>query len=85
MKPRIVEVEWVDAVTNNGWHSITNYSGGGPEMPVHQSVGYVLRDDETGMTILQSFQHNGKLVADSLQLPRAYIRQVKTVRRGKSL
>jgi len=85
MKRRVVEVEWVDAQASSGWHGRARYEDNGPAMPVNVSVGYVIKDTPEEVIIGQSYEQNGALVADSLQLPRSYIRRVTTVRRGRSI
>lgn len=83
---RIVEVEWVDSTTVNGWHHAEDIPGADP---IH-SVGYLHREDESELVLTQSMNlaedaprvRTAKL-SESLIIPRSAIRAVTELRRGR--
>lgn len=85
MSERIVEVEWVDSTTVNGWHHPEDIPGADP---IH-SIGYLRREDEDEVVLTQSMNlavdapriRTAKL-SESLIIPRSAIRKITELRRG---
>lgn len=54
---RMVEVEWVDSHSWDGWAGASDYRDFlTAERLATRSVGYVIADDEAGLLLVQSYQ-----------------------------
>jgi hypothetical protein len=86
MTKRIVEVEWEDSTTVNGWHHEEDIPGVDPIV----SVGHLHHEDESELVLVQSMNltvdgprvRTAKL-SESLIIPRSAIRKVTELRRGR--
>jgi hypothetical protein len=86
MSERIVEVEWVDSTTVNGWHHAEDIPGVDPIV----SVGHLHREDDNELVLVQSINlavdgprvRTAKL-SESLVIPRSAIRKVTELKRGR--
>jgi len=79
-RPPIVEVEWEDAANNPRWLT--------PDEVLHavhlhpfiaHSVGYVIHDDKTAMTLAEGINSEGWYGA-CWRIPRGMIRKVRKLR-----
>ena len=77
---RLVCVEWEDAWTSDSWHSQEDTVATGEPLLVH-TVGWVLIEDEGGMTLAQSLTDGG--AGAIWRVPAGMIRQVRILREGK--
>jgi hypothetical protein len=73
---KVVQVTWEDAQGESGWKATGDI--------VHEpdritSVGWLVKRDDVGVTICQSFNRDGR-IADTLFVPAAYVRTVKTIK-----
>lgn len=70
----LVEVEWIDAGGQQGWHEAARSTD-----PLHESgcvsAGYLLQDDEDGVVLVMGVNAGG-LQHDSLTIPRAMVKRV---------
>ena len=77
---KIAEVQWEDTVGRHSWQEEA------VRLPVPEpvtSVGYVLQDDEGGVVLLQSFDHDpnsSRPYGCQEAIPRSAIRKVKYLR-----
>ena len=87
MKPRIVEVEWLDSQSWSGWHPhaqvVHEHSDESDKMC--RSVGYLIVDDEHGVTLAQSQTgpraDDGKHPrswGDTIFVPRSQVKRMTT-------
>ena len=76
---RVVEVEWIDSHSEHGWSSDVPYPG------LIRSVGYVLRDDDTGLTLTESIdlEPGTSAYGCSMAIPRVAVRSVREFSRKK--
>lgn len=78
-KGEIVEVEWIDAASTNGWQRATDidqeqaHDGGLVEC---RSTGYVLSKDPRSIRLAQSQSAHGS-VAEVQAIPRSCIRSIR--------
>lgn len=75
-KPRVVEIEWVDAASARGWcraKEATDEDGGLSRV---FSVGFLVAQDKQSVSISTSRDCGGKFV-DILSIPRAAITKMK--------
>lgn len=84
MAERVVEVEWEDSNSSHGW----GYDQDLPGFLAIISVGMVLRDDDAGMLLVESWvkppvPDGQKPYACSTAIPRSAIRKVTELRRGR--
>jgi len=81
----IVEVEWEDSHTIHGWHA----DSGPPSSLAIRSVGYVQREDESGIVLVESVVQDDKpglaKLGCTMGIPRSAIRKVTKLglKRGK--
>ena len=73
----ILFVEWIDAHSEYGWHEFSHVQS---EPDPQRSVGFLIRESENTISIAQSHQEEGSLVADVLTIPRSYITSIKKLR-----
>jgi hypothetical protein len=71
---KLVQVIWEDAQAEGGWKSTADITHE-PDRIV--SVGWLVKRDDVGVTICQSTNRDGR-IADTLFVPAAYVRIVKT-------
>ena len=80
----IVEVEWVDSLHLGGWRSESEWQGAtGPDSLQCRSTGYLYQDNQDGMVLMQSLSIGGSM-ADAIEIPRAAVQSVRTLRHGKA-
>jgi len=78
---RLVEIEWDDAATSQlGWESITRYQQ--EEVARARSVGYLIRDDDRQVVIVQSQIANQTGVMREIAIPKGMVIRMKTIRSG---
>jgi hypothetical protein len=76
-----VEVEWVDSLGIGRWQpkqqTLEEFK---PEALHHRSLGWVLRDDESGLAIAASVSDNwNDQVADTTYIPRQAVIKVTEI------
>jgi hypothetical protein len=82
MSERIVEVVWEDSVARDGW---TDKVVTVPESYIF-TAGYIQRDDERGVVLLFSKDHNessGTPYGCSMFIPRSAIRKVTELKAAR--
>lgn len=82
-KTPLVEVEWVDSASTNGWHrggdiEREHASDGGTIMC--RSSGYLLSKDRQSVRLAQSQTSHGS-VAEIQAIPRSCVRAIRLLRR----
>lgn len=87
MTDRIVEVVWEDSACVSAWHNEEDIPGAGDPI---RSVGFVYRDDDTGVVLIQSMNEvkDGPSTRTSrfsatLIIPRSAIREVRELGRKR--
>ena len=79
---RLVRVEWEDSAGLGRWRDLQVVKKEEPLVIV--TVGYLLRDDEKGITIAGSWDSQSMPnVADATVIPRSAVRKVESLRRVK--
>lgn len=74
---RIVHVWWVDSVVEHGWsYRDEALAKAKPEVMDCTTVGYVLQDEETHLTLCMGQQPGSDSVLAMVQIPRSAIRDV---------
>lgn len=74
----LVEVEWIDSASTGGWCSLDE------ALAVDLralAVGYLVRDDDSGVTLAQGADNYGALMAP-LSIPRAAVQAVHRLERS---
>lgn len=80
----IVEVEWTDSMRHGGWRTADEWAGAlGPDSLACRSSGYLYRDDEHSLTLMQSLSINGSM-ADAIEIPRFAVQSIRVLRQGKA-
>ena len=74
-KPRLVEVEWVDACVNGGWRTVEEYLIS-PGVAQCRTAGYLLRSNRQEIMVVQSISEHGT-VADSTRIPRCSVKKIR--------
>ena len=78
----IVEVEWVDSVSEGGWRKPAAYLEHiAPDRC--RTVGYLLKSNRTLVTVFQSLSDNTGNVTDSITIPRAAVKSMKRLTEKK--
>lgn len=82
MTMKIVEVEWEDAMTRDGWANMDEYKVEPSERPaLVRSVGYLITNDGDRVTLLQSANYDGRNVGStSITIPAGCIRKMRTAK-----
>ena len=75
---KVVEVKWRDACTMGGWRAADHYLNPDP-MPV-TTVGYLLKDTKSAVTIVQSQSSDGDF-NDCITVPKDWVVSIRTIRR----
>jgi hypothetical protein len=82
---RRVEVEWIDSTTRTGWMSSEEADAVvHDESLLHRSIGWVYREEDFGLALIQSKADNYDSIANLLLIPRVAIRKVTNLRAGRS-
>ena len=68
----LVEVEWIDSATRDGWGSIAEHTD--PAPLVCRTAGYLLVQDDKKVVIAHS-QHEDGDVCGSMTIPRVAVRR----------
>ena len=81
MRLDAVEVTWLDPHASGGWRAPDDELDRAVPLTC-TSVGYLLRQDEERLVLVQSSadDQGDELVADSLAIPAAVIRKVRRLR-----
>ncbi len=74
-KPRIVEVEWIDASSKGGWGSVEWYLKNS-QPSLCRSTGYLLRKDAKAVTLVQSLGDH-KDGTDAIAIPRSCVKRIR--------
>jgi hypothetical protein len=80
--PKIVQVDWIDACSysQRGWMDKESASEFTPYKVT--SVGYLLRDDEHAVILSLNLDEGGK-TSVLMDIPRAYVKKIKTLRKAQ--
>ena len=74
----LVEVEWVDSASTGGWQTKADAL----EVDLRAlAVGYLIRDDDSGVTLAQGADNYGGLLG-TLTIPRAAVHAVHRLERS---
>jgi len=76
---KIVQVTWIDIVSDDGWHSqnkIDNFIHNKIHNLVYQ-VGYLYEEDEDQVVLLNSYFPDKKVFGDITKIPRGCISNIK--------
>jgi hypothetical protein len=83
MRPKPVEVTWVDTQAKGGWRT-PEVERERSETMLATSVGYLLHRDKGRIVLVQSHspetEHGEELVADSLTIPASAVQKVRPLR-----
>lgn len=82
-KGTMVRVTWVDSMASYGWDSVEDKidKAKSPDQLMCASVGYLLHEDDNGVSLVQSFSAGGQ--AHSLiTIPKASVRSVEKLYLG---
>ena len=82
---KIIEVEWEDASGGHYWDTAESLSK--ERIYIVKTVGYVVRDDDEYVILVQCVDNNkdGASVSGHMRIPRAYIRSSRVMRKGTLL
>ena len=73
---KAVYVEWVDAVTGEGWIDKDDAIG---ECPIIKSIGFVVGESKTAITITHSVDDEHDNVSGHIRIPKAWIKRRKKI------
>lgn len=76
--PALVEVVWVDACSENGWGGIEDISS--QDLPVCHSTGYLVKDLESHVAIMQTMSPENGIGSDCTYIPRLMIRSLRVLK-----
>lgn len=80
---RIVEVEWLDSVSEGRWHPKDDaIREATRDVMLHRSVGYLVHETDELILLAGSRGEDGANVADTMQIPRVAVLQVRKLRAG---
>ena len=74
---RLVLVEWVDAISNSGWHSPKKELC---EVSSCVTVGFLLYDEEDIITIAQNINITSGNIGDTISIPKGCVKRVRTLK-----
>lgn len=78
--PRVVEIEWCDAVLSEGWARVERI----PNRPTEcRTVGYLAKQDRHAVTVSLSLSDTTNNVGDIMTIARPNIRRMVTLSRPK--
>ena len=69
---RRIEIEWDDTTGSHGWSPADEYCSLGPLKC--RTIGYVLTETDTHLTVVQNMSAGNGHVADSMTIPKRIIR-----------
>ena len=75
---KVVELKWRDACTMGGWRAAEHYLQHEP-MPI-TTVGYLLKDTKSAVTIVQSQSSDGDF-NDCITVPKDWVVGIKVIRK----
>ncbi len=78
LKEPLVVVVWEDAYSDGGWRRMREHREDGHQ-DIVTSVGFLVRDDEHAVRLLQSKSLNRDTGADSITIPREMVRRIDRV------
>jgi hypothetical protein len=83
MRPKPVEVHWLDSSADGGWHTAEETLARARAMPC-TSVGYLLHRDTTTVVLVQSHSpEEGERLeqwADALTIPASTVKKVRALK-----
>lgn len=81
---RMVEVDWLDSQGDSSWQSVSSaLADAEDDTLLHHSVGYLLAENDRYVLLAQSVNDGDDedrrrtMVADTLQIPRAVVLEVR--------
>ena len=77
-KHDLVIVEWLDHHTSNSWQEVAEIDH---EPALVRTVGWLLRDDEVGVTVCNTISDDQMNINGAFFLMRSCVRKIKTLRR----
>ena len=80
MKRPLVVVEWSDAASHDDWDDVDEYEEAWLALKPIVSVGWLYRDDDKAVGIVQNVSVSDGDLAGSITIPRGMIRKVHVVR-----
>lgn len=80
MQPAVVIVEWLDSLHKFGWQGSNPFSDL-QELPIIRSIGFLMIDDECGVTLAQSWSDLDH--AHTISIPRGCIQKIEELNFGE--
>ena len=78
---RVVEIEWVDSVSEGRWNDKDEALRIATlEAMLHRSVGYLLREDDDMVLIAGSRSENEYNVCDTMQIPKVAVLSMRDLK-----
>jgi len=74
-------VEWVDSACVTGWTSLSDLDDGG--ISECTTVGFVLREDDTQVLLIQSEDHRHGNLDSVMAIPKVAVTKSETIRKAK--
>lgn len=71
----LVQITWIDAIGGDGWTTEKELKE--QELIIHNSVGYVVMEDDDKVTITMSYDKDHESLGAWLCIPRRYIVEMR--------
>ena len=78
---RLVCVKWIDAWQEDGWHTIEDAHSKANRDAIVYSVGYVVKEDESGITLSSAVAKDG--FGSLWKIPNGMIEEVTSLLQGE--
>ena len=78
---KVVEIEWIDSMTNGGWRSIESYKGD-PALALCRTAGYLVEKTKDHITIMQNQSLRSGHVSDSMSIPMVAVKSIRVLKGG---
>jgi len=76
---RAVQVDWVDAATNNSWRDTKSLDAS--ETIEIRTLGYLLRSTPKELVVAQSRHEDNYRIGGTLAIPRACVKKIRPIGR----
>lgn len=78
---KLVEIEWIDSMTNGGWRSIESYKAD-PPLAICRTAGYLLERSKDHVTVMQNQSLRSGHVSDSMSIPMVAVKSIRVLKGG---
>lgn len=75
---KLVEIQWLDATGADGWTTEKSLLKETPA--IHNSVGYVIKENKEHITITMSFDEERESLGAWLLIPKSFIKKIKKLK-----